>query len=298
MKCRVRVAGIVILSIFLFSAYFISYNALFIKKKEVASEAMDKAGGVLVSLPPTVLRFLAGEFKGLVADYLVLEAGAQMGTYVRRTVDGKYEVIDKELDWHEIHQLFVASQVLDPSFQQTYLLAQGSLPWEAGLVNETQKILQTAALNRPWDWQPLQLKGFNYYFFLKNFGEAGKIFLEAAKIPNAPSYLAILGARLALQGGETEAAIFLLQSMLQGKSEDDPGYEDIVQRLNALKGTLVLTKAAKQYENHYDHPPPSVSHLVTSGFLSKLPKNPYNVAYCIDTAGTVHFDKPNCRDAN
>jgi hypothetical protein len=238
---------------------------------------------------------VAGEFKGLVADYLTMEAGAQLGTHLIRKPGGGFQVVKKQYDWPSIHRLFLASQTLDPSFAQTYIVMQGTLPWEpANMVAETQDFLKTTVQNRPWDWQPLRTMGFNAYYFLNQPGEAGKIFLEAAKTPNAPSFLSILGARLAQKGGETETAIVIMKSMLVDKDSEDPGYSDMADRLHALEGVLVIEQAVKKYEMSHGRKPMSLQELTDSKILQNLPPNPYNLDYCMDSAGIIYFDKPDC----
>ena len=163
------------------------------------------------------------------------------------------------------------------------------------MVEETQEIVKSAAKNRPWDWQPYHSMGFNAYYFQNNPGEAGKLFLEAAKIPNAPSFLPILGARLAQKGEETETAIVIMKSMLADKNPEEPGYPDMVDRLHALEGVRMIEQAAHNYEKTLGRKPSSLAELTASGQLAALPSNPYNLDYCMDTTGTIYFDKPDCR---
>lgn len=277
--------------------YAASYNAL-LQQRSNAGQAVRSSSGIW-NLPPVALLALAGEFKGLMADYLTMEAGAQMGTELVRKPEGGFRVVKKQYDWPSIHRLFVASQTLDPSFAQTYIVAQGWLPWEpANMVMETQEIVRIAAKNRPWDWQPYHSMGFNAYYFQNRQGEAGKLFLEAAKTPNAPSFLSILGARLAQKGGETETAVVIMKSMLADKNPEEPGYTDMVDRLQALEGVLVIERAASSYEKARGRKPSSLAELTASGLLAALPPNPYNLDYCMDTAGIIYFDKPDCRNSS
>lgn len=274
--------------------YAASYNALLQQRSNAGQEAHSSSG--IWNLPPMALMAVAGEFKGLMADYLTMEVGAQLGTELVRKPGGGFRVVKKQYDWTGIHRLFVASQTLDPSFAQTYIVTQGWLPWEpANMVTETQDILKIAAKNRPWDWQPYHSMGFNAYYFENKPGEAGKLFLEAAKVPNAPSFLPILGARLAQKGGETATAIVIIKSMLADKNPEEPGYTDMVDRLHALEGVRVIEQAANSYEKALGHKPSSLAELTASGMLAALPPNPYNLDYCMDTAGIIYFDKPDCQ---
>lgn len=287
----------ILIGLLLVCFYAASHTAL-LHQRSAADHTGRLSGSGVWNLPPMALLAVAGEFKGLMADYLTLEAGAQLGTQVVRKPEGGFQVVKKEYDWPTIHRIFVASQTLDPSFAQTFIVAQGWLPWEAAkMVAETQEILKTADRNRPWDWQPAHAMGFNAYYFLNQPGEAGKIFLQAAKKPNAPPFLSILGARLAQKGGETETAFVIMKSMLADKNPEEPGYTDISDRMHALEGVLEIERAVKQYEKDFHHKPVSLEDLITSGILDSLPPNPYNVEYCMDSTGSIYFDKPDCRES-
>ena len=288
-----RLLLLFLIGLFLVCCYASSYRTLLKVHDEVRQTSHSMSG--IWNLPPVALLAIAGEFKGLVADYLTLEAGAQLGTQLIRKPEGGFQVVQKQYDWPNIHRLFVASQTLDPYFGQTYIVMQGTLPWQpANMVAEAQKFLKITAQNRLWDWQPTHAMGFNAYYFLNQPGEAGRIFLEAAQVPNAPSFLSILGARLAQKGGETETAIVIMKSMLANKSSEEPGYADMLDRLQALEGVFVIEKAVTKYVTVLGRKPSSLVELVDSEVLEQLPVNPYDLSYCIDTAGKIYFDKPDC----
>ena len=280
------------LPLLLIFCYAASYLALQNYHRAIGSNLPPPS---LWTLPPLALKILTGEFKGLTADLIVMEAGARLGTRVTRKPGGGLQVVKEEYHWPTIHKLFTNSQALDPAFQQTYILAQGWLSWEAGMVAESNEILRTAARHRPWDWRPLHSVGFNHYFFLNQPGEAGQIMIEASKVPNAPPFLAVLGGRLAKKGGQTAAAIALLRSTLENKTSSEPGYADIADRLQALEGVLILEQAVARYRETTGEQPADLSTLVSAGILPALPENPYNLPYCLDQQGMIHFDNPDCR---
>jgi len=293
---KTRLVRNLMICLVLSCCYAVSYHALLNYRVRHAVSAAQQSSNW--NFPPPVLKVLAGEFKGVIADLIVLEVGARLGTEMARNPQGGYRILKKQYDWPAIHQLFVSSQALDPAFAQTYILAQGWLPWEpTRMVAEAQNILMIAAKNRPWDWRPTHDMGFNEYYFRNNPGEAGKLFLKAAKTPNAPPFLAILGARLAQKGGETASAIVIMKSMLAAKDQEEPGYADMLDRLHALEGVLVIEKAVSAYEGATGRKPSSLSELTASGVLAVFPANPYNLDYCMDAAGIIYFDKPDCRDS-
>lgn len=254
---------------------------------------VEKAVGIW-DFPPVVLQIIAGEFKGIMADYLTLDVGAQLGTEVIRDKDGKKRIVFKQIDCRLALKKFQASQILDPSFEHNMILAQGWLPWDCQMVDEIMPILEVYKENRPWDWQPARFLAFNNYYFLNNKAEAGRIFLEAAQKGNAPQYFSILGSRLTMEGGENETGLWFVQSMLKDMDENDPGYINLSQRYQALQGVQVLLKARDHFQQQSGQELQNLSELVSSGVLLQLPENPYGIEYCLDGSGQIHFDNVNC----
>lgn len=290
-----RWLGALALGLFLAALYALSYNRALERQHE--KQALRSSATGIWMLPDTALQALAGEFKGLMADYLTMEAGAQLGTRIVQDGQGGFRAIEMEHDWRSVLRIFQAAQALDPSFAQTFLLAQGWLPWPpANLVQETQDFLQVSAKYRPWDWQPLRTMGFNEFYFNKDRAAAAQYYLEAAKTPNGPNFLAIIGSRLGQEAGETETAILMMQSMLAGKGADEPGYTELAHRLQALQGVFTLENARDSFHKNNGRLPRSLSELLQSGTLQTLPVNPYQLPYCINGQGQIFFDKPDCAD--
>lgn len=227
-------------------------------------------------------QWVAGEFKGVLADYLLLEAGSFIGSNQKDRAD----------DWQNIYLTLRQALVLDPFFKQSYIYAQGNLPWEAGMVTETIELLSIAQNHRFWDWMPGYYAGFNYYYFLNDFASAADRFLEAAKVKDSPVLLPILGGRLAMKGRNTEAGIALLQSMVDNQELEGERLEEIQWRIAALKGVVMLEKAIGRHREAFDANPDNLNQLVEKGFLQELPENPYNEAYQYNAqTGRVAFDK-------
>ena len=233
-------------------------------------------------LSPEVITVFAGEFKGLIADHLLLEIGSFIGTNKKISRD----------QWGKVCLGFEQAQKLDPYSQQTYLLAQGFLPWDAKRYDTAVKILDVSRKHRPWDWRPGYYMGFDYYYFLNDYAKASEAFLEAAKIKNAPLLLAVLGGRLALKGKRVEAAVLMLKTMLNDPALNEENKEEILDRVKALEGVLLIEKAIKQYRRHYDSYPSSLKALINKGLLTKIPKNPYSNRYYYNReSGGVSFDE-------
>lgn len=230
-------------------------------------------------LPPAALQLLAGEFKGLLADYLVLESGTYLG--LKRT--------PSETELRDVIYLLGQALELDPHFQQCYLLVQGHIPW-LGKAEEANQLLDISRQHRFWDWRPGYFMGFNSYYFLRDPKQAAELFLQtAARHADAPELVAILGARLAARGHDTATAIAMLESMLKNQPDQE---NELTRRLAAMRGVRLLEKVSQVFRKQHGRFPSELAELIEEGLLEQLPANPYDGEfYAIDpTTGHITFD--------
>lgn len=260
------------------AAYVIGHTAVEKKRQHLLIRYKAPEGLLMSGLAPWVV----GEYKGLLADYLLLEAGSFIGSNQKGSRD----------DWRHVYRVLKQSLALDPYFMQSYLYAQGNLPWEARMVQETIELLDIAALHRNWDWRPGYFAGFDYYYFLNDFAKAGERFLKTAQVPHAPVLLAVLGGRMSMKGDKTETAIALLQSMLNNPQLEDASVQEIQWRIEALKGVMALDKAIGQYQRTFHSYPAALTDLVEEDIIPSLPHNPYGESFIYNPqTGRVAFDK-------
>lgn len=230
-----------------------------------------------IPLSPEVLKIIAGEFKGMAANYLLLEAASFIGSKEKGTVE----------DWQAVALLLDQSNTLDPYFRQTYRLAQSTLPWEADNVEQALVILERSRKELPWDWVPGFFMGFDHFYFLKDNLAASKKLMEASQIPEAPIALASWGSRLASRAGETETAIEFLKAVIE-KTEDKKQKEMLRARVAALEGALILKAAVERFQVRYGRQPEKLEELVHSSIITSLPVNPYKRPYVL-VKGVVEF---------
>ncbi len=214
--------------------------------------------------PPQVMKIIAGEFKGLVSDALLIEAAAFLGSNKKPT----------EEDYENLIRLFRHVLALDPYFKQAYYLVQASLSWEGKRYGTANELLSISRDSRWWDWVPGFFMGFNCFYFLKDNLEASRHLMEASKVPKAPVALATLASRLASKSGQTTTAIVFLKAMRE-KTEDEDKIKELDMRIEALTGVLKLERAIEQYRSAYGREPRKLDDLVQSGIISELPRNPY-----------------------
>lgn len=233
-------------------------------------------------ISPDMIQVIAGEFNGVLADYMLLEVGSFIGSNMIATAS----------DYQNIYHALKQSLVLDPYFQQTYLFIQGILPWKAHMVDEAIDLLKISRDHRPWDWRPGNYIGFDYYYFKNDFAKASDAFLETAKIKNAPLLIAILGSRFAIKGQRTEAAMEMLKQMLKDEALVESDHREVEQRLAALSGVLLLEKAVEHYRTQTNSYPCDLQLLVKERLITAMPHNPYADKFYYDPqTGRVTFDQ-------
>jgi len=218
-----------------------------------------------LQIEPEVLAIIGGEFRSLLADYLLLKASVYLG--------GREETTDTKKK--AVSTLFRQSAALDPYFFQTCFLVQGYLPWWRGeMLKDGLEILEIFNEHRDWDWEPGYYIGFDYFYFLRDNKTASRYLMDASQRPNTSPFLGLLGARLSQKGGQTQASIEFLKTMHAG-TENKRVKEQIERRIEAFKGILVLEKAIRQFRSmFFNRPPDKLDQLVEAGVLKELPKNP------------------------
>ncbi|OGR09812.1 MAG: hypothetical protein A2097_05895 [Desulfobacula sp. GWF2_41_7] len=262
----------------LFLSLFIFSNGMIKEKRKIlgASYSID-----IPSTPPNVIKLLAGEFSGIIADYLLLQIGSYIGSNSEISQD----------QWKIIHLGFEQAFELDPYFQQTYFQAQAFLAWDANMPESAIRILEAAGRKRTWDWRPGYYAGFDYYYFLNDFNTASDIYLKTAKIKNAPVLLALLGSRFAIKDKRTEASIAVLKLMLKDNDLNKNDKKEISDRITILKSIEVLDKAIQQFKKIFLVYPSTLDELVYYQILKQLPENPYSKKYTYNPdTGEIKFD--------
>ncbi|WP_054031038.1 hypothetical protein [Desulfatitalea tepidiphila] len=233
----------------------------------------------VLPFPTEMIKALAGEFKGMVANYLLLEASAFIGSEQSPAAGAE--------EWDAVARLMDQSSQLDPYFKSTYRLAQTTLPWEVQKFDETLAILERSKEHRPWDWEPGFFIGFDYYYFLNDRLKASEKLMEAYTVPGAPPFLITLASRLASQAGHTRTAIEFLTAIYE-KTDDERLKKSLSDRIMALEGVVLLQSAVDIFHSKYDRYPHTLDELVEKSILPDLPVHPYNRTYTLKD-GRVDF---------
>ena len=247
------------------------------KLNSVKKESLD----ALSLLPPKIMSTVSLEFKGIMADMLLLKCMTFLGE--RNLVR---EEITRE-EWQHVHSLLLQIVELDDRFWDTYVLTEAMLIMQGGLVDEGNKLLLRGAKVLDHDYRPYFLLWFNAYYLQNDLEAAAKYIGLAAKRPNAPDYMAGITARMNLYSGQIENGILFLEEMMRETA--DPAFRAYLEkRLIAFKMIDYLEKTVLLYKEKYGEAPSSLQALVNRELLGKIPLDPYGGHFFLNDKGSVY----------
>ena len=235
----------------------------------------------LGDLPTELLQAVSFEFKGVVADFLLIKTISFMGMKIV-----EHENPGKE-EWQRMNQMLNRITDLDGRFRDPYVLAEMSFVWQAGMIDEANKLLEKAVKNRPDDYTPLYFLGFNHFYFQNDPGKAAVYLRQAAQRPNAPDYVKGLAARFSLYGNQTALGIVFLENLLQD-TQDKNIKTYLEKRLKALEIIYSLEKKVVAYRDFFQKLPTSLDDLVESDVLDEIPADPYGGTFFLMQNGRVY----------
>jgi hypothetical protein len=251
-------------------------------KATEASKLLPKEEATTFVIPSPILRITALEFRGLASDFMFLKALVFLGSAYERQETPRV----KEWEWRNLYNILVASTDLDPYFYDPYYFANANLTWSAGLVKETDTLLEKGSRYRVWDWSLPFWLGFNQFYFLQETDKASEYLMEASRRPGGSPLYASLAARIAYKGRKTENAILFLEELLRGTQDyDERKYYQT--RLEALQAIQYLETSVDKYKTKFGKVPADINDLAIKKIISNIPKDPYGGKFFLDPDGSV-----------
>lgn len=266
--------------LFLTFAAFIQVVCL--EKAATAKKDLPQGEDYAVVIPSPVLKIAALEFHGFASDIFFLRTMVFMGGAHQRTEWPKI----KAREWKWFADTLDNATELDPYFFDAYYYANAFLPWDAGMVQEANRLLEKGSSYRDWDWMVPYFLGFNNFFFLQNDGEAAEYLMEASRRPGGDPSLASLAARLAFKENRLETAILFLEEIAK-KTENESLRNFYGKRIQAMRSIRILEKGIALYRKEYGRMPAGLDDLVKGNILKRLPVDPYGGRYFLEKDGKV-----------
>jgi tetratricopeptide (TPR) repeat protein len=224
----------------------------------------------------TALKTVAADYKEVVAATLVLKVLIYFGGLNQEAA---------QPDYISMSRLLHGAVKLDPYNMDAYYFAQAFLTWDVKQYNLANDLLDYGMKFRTWDWSLPFFAGFNSSFFLKDYAAAAKYYKRAGEL-SGPDLSKLLAGRYMQESGQTELAIAYLTAMEKG--ERNPAVKRNYQlRLAAFRETRRIEIARDRYREMHGSLPTNVEQLISGGFLSPAPKDPYGGAFYFGSAGKV-----------
>lgn len=232
--------------------------------------------------PSAISKIVSLEFKGIVADFFFLKMITSFGDKI-----GKHENLGKRHADYIYHSTDIITD-LDPYFWDAYVLGDMTLSWGFGDIDRANALLFKAGKNRPGDFRIPYYIGFNYFYFLKDNVNGAKYLMEAARLPNCPSFVPALAARLSAKAHELRTAIIFLEEMLK-KTQNHQVAIQLSTRLKALVIIDYLETKIEEFHTRFGDHPRSLLELVERKIITHLPEDPYGGQFYIAPDGKRVF---------
>jgi len=196
---------------------------------------------------------------------------------------GEDVVAERDYEWLN-HALDVVT-TLDPQYVFAYDVGGTILAELAHRVDWSNRLLHKGYDANPAAWRLPFILGFNHFFHLQDYVQAGEYMSQAARIPGRPYYIDTLAARLYVEGGSPTLALSYLDSMLQQTT--DPQLRSVY--LEKYKEVMVardlqnFDQAVERYRQARGKLPRALSDLVNEGYLNTIPEEPFGGEYRLHT---------------
>ena len=188
-------------------------------------------------------------------------------------------------DYQAMSRLLHASVKLDPYNMDAYYFAQSILVWDVGQIKIANDLLQYGMKYRTWDWYLPFFAGFNYGYFLKDYPQAAKYYMQAGNLTGNALFMNLAG-RYLNEAGQNELAISYLATMIKG-AKNQAVRQTLVTRLRALQAVRGIEAARDSFVRATGRLPASVEALALSGYLKGIPKDPYGGRFYLEPDGKV-----------
>jgi tetratricopeptide (TPR) repeat protein len=228
-----------------------------------------------------MLRLMAADQKQFLACGLVMRTLIYFGTLVEK----KEAKIDIPPDYYAIFKTIDTAVKLDPYNMDAYYFAQAVLVWDVRRIKEVNTLLEYGMKYRDWDFYLPFFAGFNYAYFLKDYGRAAGFYQRAGELTGDELPVSLAG-RYFYEAGSTKLGIAYLDTMIKG-ARSASVRKNLATRLEALRGVSVIEQALERYRAEKGVPPGDIPVLVASGYLPKVPVDPYGGKFFLDEQGRV-----------
>ena len=197
-------------------------------------------------------------------------------------VVGKKRNSADEYEW--IYHALDVITTLDPQYAYAYYAGGIILGDIANRPDLSIRLLERGVSANPEVWNIPFLLGYNYYFLLGDPAKGAEYIMQAASLPDGPSYLPGLATRMAAEAGNPDTALAFLEARLRD-TQDLEMREVLANRMKEViieRDIRTLESAVGAYRIQHRIFPATITDLVVAGALPILPQEPFGGDYRLD----------------
>lgn len=229
-----------------------------------------------------LLRYISTDHKELVAASLVMKVTMYFGGLVEKQ---QASSIVQPPDYAGMSRILHGAVKLDPYNTDAYYFAQAFLTWDVKQYRLANELLDYGMKYRTWDWYLPFFAGFNSAYFLKDYPAAARYYKRAGDLSGS-DLSKLLAGRYMQESGQTDLAIAYLTAMERGE-RNQAIKKNYQIRLRAFREVRRIEVARDCYRETRGTMPASVGLLVSEGFLTPPPKDPYGGEFYFEPNGKV-----------
>lgn len=243
--------------------------------------ASREIGDILYLPSGRTLRRLSLGYEGLLADIYWTRVVQYFGRK-RLARETRFDILGPLLD---------ITTELDPQLIVAYRFGSVFLaekpPQGAGQPEQALALLRRGIVANPGYWRLWQDLGFIYYWDLKDYPNAAKVFRTGSERPGAMAWMKVMAASVAAQGGAIETSRRLWYEIYRQAETDSirKSALDHLMALDAQEQMRMLNGLLALYQKREGRAAQSFEELRAAGILRAIPRDPSGMAYMIGPNG-------------
>jgi tetratricopeptide (TPR) repeat protein len=230
-----------------------------------------------------ILKPFSADQKELTAESLVFKVIVYFGGLMEKASEGT--ILEQQPDLQGMSRLLHNAVRLDPYNMDAYYFAQGFLTWDARQFKVANDLLDYGMKHRTWDWQLPYFAGFNSSYFLHDYKKAADYYKLAGDLSSNILFKR-LASRYMQESGQTDLAIAYLSTMAKGE-RNQALKKTFLTRLSAFREVKRIEVACDRFRESHGTMPVTIEQLISAGFLSPTPVDPYGGRFYLDPKGKV-----------
>ena len=228
-----------------------------------------------------ILRRMSLGHEGLLADIYWTRVVQYFGRH-RLVRDTRYELLGP---------LLRIATSLDPHLVIAYrfgaIFLAEKVPGGAGRPDEALYLLRRGIVANPDYWRLWQDLGFIYYWDLKDYGSAARVFRAGSERPGAQIWMKVLAASVAAKGGEVQTSRLLWKEIYRNAENEQirKSAQEHLLALDAREEIEKLNELLIVFRVREGREARSIEELVAAGLLAAVPRDPSGFPYVVRSDG-------------